>query len=529
MKTRYIQLFVAAALLAACEKSEESISDTPIQPLSIEISVSDAVSRTIDMQYGTSFAAGDLIGFFALDANGKILINNQPIKFNGLRWTGTIAYKENMAQFFSYYPYRSNMNGMSSEQALIDAFEPLTDQSMETAYRDSDLLTGAGTIDPAKNVIRFNFSHRMTMLELQLPLRKWQLASDAGFVFTSPVEGTPLNELTIDETPVTPYYPAGSRIARVLLKPSAKATTVTGVFPDGQTEKIVQKVIPAEQLAEGMFKRINIQYVCKETQIYDLQPGDFLMKDGSIWPRYATTNCIPEGQLVGLIFQTDATRIGEAESKALGTGSVPHGLVISLPQTNRSYAWSMNYDADEGLNKLSTPQANYNSLSGLANCNTIWTNHPDEFSPTSNETTSKYPLFWKAYTYDQVVERPDPQIRKTTPWFVPSSGQLWDFGRNIMGATALDGLKTSVDMASSSSFISTFSDYGAGAVDQFNERIKATSKTFMTVNMLTSDEAQPRSGTGQCCYWSYRPSTGKVTCESRPKGQNDPAWFVLAF
>ena len=83
-KRTYITLFLwAAALLSGCTGDEEIVGGQS-SLLTVAVTAADFSSdegmatRTTDIGYSTTFAAGDRIGIFAIADDGIILDHNQP-------------------------------------------------------------------------------------------------------------------------------------------------------------------------------------------------------------------------------------------------------------------------------------------------------------------------------------------------------------------------------------------------------------------------------------------------------------------
>ena len=89
-KRTYITLFLwAAALLSGCTGDEEIVGGQS-SLLTVAVTAADFSSdegmatRTTDIGYSTTFAAGDRIGIFAVADDGIILDNNIPVSYTHL-------------------------------------------------------------------------------------------------------------------------------------------------------------------------------------------------------------------------------------------------------------------------------------------------------------------------------------------------------------------------------------------------------------------------------------------------------------
>ena len=146
--------------------------------------------------------------------------------------------------------------------------------------------------------------------------------------------------------------------------------------------------------------------------------GDYFYSDGTY-----STALDPNKTVIGIVFQTDKKRIGEAEKKALAANGVtePHGLVMAVKNVGTTLVWSSeNKDFDELTNCETKDQCN-DDISGLHNYNTVIAYAEGEGK------LSAYPAFEAVKNYG--VEAP----ANTTGWYLPAVGQWYDFFANLGG------------------------------------------------------------------------------------------------
>lgn len=153
--------------------------------------------------------------------------------------------------------------------------------------------------------------------------------------------------------------------------------------------------------------------------------GDFYYADGT-WSTAldASKTCI------GIVFQTDPSRIGDKEKQVLAAKGVatPHGLVMSLKTVTKSLmGWGEDHDFSE-LTKCTDKVACNADINGLLNYTTVI----DYAAANNKELEDYYPAF-KAVR-DYVVQAPE----KTTGWYLPSIGQWYDFTANLGGLPSWD-------------------------------------------------------------------------------------------
>lgn len=172
----------------------------------------------------------------------------------------------------------------------------------------------------------------------------------------------------------------------------------------------------------------------------DLKIGDYFYSDGTTSDgglrgiyadgslKMADVKPAPvEGKtVIGIVFQTDPARIGAAEKEALAAKGVkkPHGLVIAVKNAAMEVPWSRNR-TDTDLPNVSTVAACYEDIDGFSHTHAIWSSQDYTGDPNT------YPAF-KA-----VADYTVPAPGRTTGWFLPSIGQLWNLFEILGDVAAL--------------------------------------------------------------------------------------------
>lgn len=156
------------------------------------------------------------------------------------------------------------------------------------------------------------------------------------------------------------------------------------------------------------------------TDLTQAQIGDYYLSDGTLRRSNYQFTPAEKAKVIGVVFQTNPDRIGQAEKDALSAKGVttPHGLVMSVKLANdgEPCAWK-DVDEDEtGLTDMATVADAYKDISGLANYQKV--------KETDDDFTN-HPAFKAVAEFK--VEAPE----KSTGWFLPSSGQLWDLAANL--------------------------------------------------------------------------------------------------
>ena len=157
--------------------------------------------------------------------------------------------------------------------------------------------------------------------------------------------------------------------------------------------------------------------------------------------------------VIGIVFCTDASRIGDGEKKKLSDLGVtaPHGLVMALTNAGGGCKWGEygkdeNADGQSGkpfVENITTLQKQYNHISGYAE--THWIGDKMKDLAESSYTADTYKAFDVALNYGATTETAQYAApEKTTGWFLPGMGQWWDILENL-GGVDLSSYKTSTN------------------------------------------------------------------------------------
>ena len=217
-------------------------------------------------------------------------------------------------------------------------------------------------------------------------------------------------------------------------------------------------------------KEVKRRFTADELKIGDYFYSDGTWSDGGLRRLYTDGSVVIAAEkpaplngktVVGIVFQTDKSRIGSKEKDKLGGEDKAHGLVMSVKNAAMSQKWGPN-SQDEGLTECKTKADNYNDISGYGNC---------EHIRTCRGNFDDYLAFKAADGYNTTC----PVSATTTGWYLPSSGQWWDIMQNLGGCPALAKLD---EQTSSQSGDFTWSDQGdvLAALNAWMEKIATGSK-----------------------------------------------------
>lgn len=550
MKIQNIYHLLQAALLlllVSCTQEEFPAVQDKAQQLTISVTDGGYTSavenmktrvetRAVENGYTTEFTEGDACGFYMV-RGGKPVYSNVKLTAEKDAATGGILWKTDGTtlaagmdgeSYYLYYPYQADMAGKTATPAegavmtdaeffkpLIDGWQPGDDQSTHAAYTASDLMTAGGSTTGTGNTIHLSFAmkHRMALAVIEMPKTVYK------FIDANVPDYTVGAEATFTGT-AKPLRMADGTY-RYLVHSSMP--TIEGCYDGGNREFTI--TTSASHPVVGEYKRYKVDGAAEtiknvtyaESGIARI--GDFYCtKDngttGYLIPKEADETTVQAATVVGIVFQTDKSRIGQAEKNALGGKDKVHGLVMSVKNIATRQAWSL-FHKDEGLTTCKTKADNYNDISGYGNCEHIRTNRGNFDS---------YPAFKAAYDYNTTC----PVPATTTGWYLPASGQWWDILQNLGGCPALADVtqQTSPDIAGE--FLWKSQGDVPAALNKWMENIAVGDKD--TFNNLVSFCSSSEHSTYHTWYWILNNFQGMVRCiwESKFDG-SDNVRPVLAF
>ena len=550
MKIQNIYHLLQAALLlllVSCTQEEFPAVQDKAQQLTISVTDGGYTSavenmktrvetRAVENGYTTEFTEGDACGFYMM-RGGKPVYSNVKLTAEKDAATGGIMWKTDGTtlaagmdgeSYYLYYPYQADMAGKTATPAegavmtdaeffkpLIDGWQPGDDQSTHAAYTASDLMTAGGSTTGTGNTIHLSFAmkHRMALAVIEMPKTVYK------FIDANVPDYTVGAEATFTGT-AKPLRMADGTY-RYLVHSSMP--TIEGCYDGGNREFTI--TTSASHPVVGEYKRYKVDGAAEtiknvtyaESGIARI--GDFYCtKDngttGYLIPKEADETTVQAATVVGIVFQTDKSRIGQAEKNALGGKDKVHGLVMSVKNIATRQAWSL-FHKDEGLTTCKTKADNYNDISGYGNCEHIRTNRGNFDS---------YPAFKAAYDYNTTC----PVPATTTGWYLPASGQWWDILQNLGGCPALADVtqQTLPDIAGE--FLWKSQGDVPAALNKWMENIAVGDKD--TFNNLVSFCSSSEHSTYHTWYWILNNFQGMVRCiwESKFDG-SDNVRPVLAF
>ena len=357
-----IALMVLSAALASCTQEEIVLNDVPTrQVLNISVNTQDFVSEDgsrattgTDENRTTAFVKGDEMGIYVISNDGTVICNNEKLVYDGKAWNAEneLYYWKN-ANYIAYYPYNADLTAqnITTVDAIKTKFAESDDfytQNTAEAYEKADLML-AEVNNPADEIIQFNLAHQFSMVEINVPVRKY-VTSD-GYKYTAPVGMADDSTIKIGESDVK-HYKAGKGKFRIIVHSGEISLTLYGRFKKDKNVPVYFGKSEAESinLEANSCKVYNVTYnKISETEVErDIEVGDYYYADGSIYPygNQDENHCpapVKNG-CIKIVFST--TGVNDTD----GVNTWNHGYVLSFKNTPDVGMWSADATVTLGEN-----------------------------------------------------------------------------------------------------------------------------------------------------------------------------------
>ena len=354
----------------------------------------------------------------------------------------------------------------------------ISDQSNGYAAFDVLYATAIGRYDQA---VTLRFLHRMAKIEVTLTagegITEEELEGATVTIFGDPITHSTAGLVSPGDQSdgeIKPYYDAATKKYEALVppqdmtgKPFIRISIGSNAFtytPDTEAagkfdffggkryayaitvkaNGIDVKAVTGATWSDGGEENITSKQVqlfkADELKIGDYFYSDGTWSDGGLRKRYDDGNVViadpkpapvltnpktgASRTVVGIVFQTDKSRIGAKEKEKLGGEDKVHGLVMCVKNAATNQKWSTAWNIGEFPKECATIADSYNDISGYGNCEHIRSSHG---------SFDNYPAFKDADGYNTTC----PVPTTTTGWYLPSVGQLWDIFQNLGCVTAL--------------------------------------------------------------------------------------------
>lgn len=557
MKIQNIYHLLQAALLlllaASCTQEEFPAVQDKAQQLTISVTDGGYTSavenmktrvetRAVENGYTTEFTEGDACGLFmirGLYSDKKMIYSNVKLTAERDAATGSLVWKPEAGttlegglsdeEYYLYYPYKADLDDTVIRNLLeyaitnpqLPFFYPLVnrwpvevDQSSYADYTASDLMTASctPTLENGKLRLDFVMAHELPLVVIEMPKTVYRFTDANVPDYTVGAEAT----FTGTAKPLR----MADGTYRYLVHSSMP--TIEGSYDGGNREFTI--TTSASHPVVGEYKRYKVDGAAEtiknvtyaESGIARI--GDFYCTKnngttGYLIPKEADETTVQAAKVVGIVFQTDKSRIGAKEKEKLGGEGNVHGLVMAVKNIATRQAWGL-FGMDEGLTTCRTKADNYNDISGYGNCEHIRTNRGNFDS---------YPAFKAAYDYNTTC----PVPATTTGWYLPASGQWWDILQNLGGCPALADVTQQTSPDTGEFLWKSQGDVPA-ALNKWMENIAVGDKD--TFNNLVSFCSSSEHSKYHTWYWILNNFQGMVRCIWASKfDDGDNVRPVLAF
>lgn len=439
MKSSMMLMAVSAAL-ASCTQ-EDVQQNTPAQlsdnELKLSVStqdfVSDAQGRAItnnDKTRTSKFENGDQMGLYIFSEDREVLCDNLLYTYTDGKWTtDKTIYQYKNAQYVAYFPYCKDLSGVTGAESITEYFKDnilsTVSQTNAETYEQADLMIATTSQVDGSNV-KLTLAHQFSMIELNVPCRKYITSKTDGFQYAAPVK----MEVEINEK--TELYRAADGVYRMIVAPGTTPTIVGSVeYDENMPINFSSKSegVTMNALAAGTFTQFNVTYTDPAVKgltkdevtgryIRPLQPGDYYYSDGTIYPYTEGTVDQPftEG-CIGVIFE-------------VGTGAPGtewnHGSVLALNNAHKDWTrWG------DDPSRIDPVEGNgSNGLSGEEEFSFL-KNKMDGYQMSNVLTRSGDCALNKVDQFETTYPQYIAPDGISSGWYIPSSGQLLAIMENL--------------------------------------------------------------------------------------------------
>lgn len=306
------------------------------------------------------------------------------------------------------------------------AWKTADNQSEYAGYTASDLMTAKGTIDDKS--LSFDMTHRMALVIVNFPQSSYKFTNEPAIPDYTLISASDVAFKNRQPRQISPASYA------MLVNPGSSDMNFSGTYSLNGENRNWQFTSAA---VAGTANNYNIDTDKGSGQMeHLLQVGDYFLADGRLLSKDADANTVAAADVIGIVYNIDPARIGEAEKQALG-GTV-HGSVISTTDVTSPYelfAWctaETNRDESEigfefimGATSAETRDKADAQISGLRDLNNIREKRPDEYA------AGEYEVFFYATQHGSGHKDFAALQAATTGWYVPAIGQWFDVVRNL--------------------------------------------------------------------------------------------------
>ena len=487
MKSSMMLMAVSAAL-ASCTQ-EDVLQNTPAQPsdneLKLSVStqdfVSDAQGRAItnnDDKRTSEFENGDQMGLYIFSEDGEVLCDNLLYTYtDGIWTTDKTIYQYKNAQYVAYFPYCKDLSGVTGAESITEYFKAnilsTVSQTNAETYEQADLMVSTLSQVDGTNV-KLTLAHQFSMIELNVPCRKYITSETDGFQYAAPVK----MDVKINEK--TDLYRVADGVYRMIVAPGTTPMIVGSVeYDENMPINFSSSSATMNALVAGTFTQFNVTYTDPAVEgltvdeatgryIRPLQPGDYYYSDGTIYPYTEGEVDQPfEEGCIGVIFE-----VGVGAPNTEWT----HGSVLALNNAHKD--WTRWGDTPSRIDPVEG-----NGSNGLSGEDEFYflKGKMDGYQMSKVLTRSGDCALDKVEQFETTYPQYIAPDGISSGWYIPSSGQLLAIMENL----------GDYNFTSENYMVNT--DNGTtkkNALDKVQKKIEIVGGTFWDENDVASNAPQ---------------------------------------
>lgn len=487
MKSSMMLMAVSAAL-ASCTQ-EDVLQNTPAQPsdneLKLSVStqdfVSDAQGRAItnnNDKRTSEFENGDQMGLYIFSEDGEVLCDNLLYTYtDGIWTTDKTIYQYKNAQYVAYFPYCKDLSGVTGAESITEYFKAnilsTVSQTNAETYEQADLMVSTLSQVDGTNV-KLTLAHQFSMIELNVPCRKYITSETDGFQYAAPVK----MDVKINEK--TDLYRVADGVYRMIVAPGTTPTIVGSVeYDENMPINFSSSSATMNALVAGTFTQFNVTYTDPAVEgltvdeatgryIRPLQPGDYYYSDGTIYPYTEGEVDQPfEEGCIGVIFE-----VGVGAPNTEWT----HGSVLALNNAHKD--WTRWGDTPSRIDPVEG-----NGSNGLSGEDEFYflNGKMDGYQMSKVLTRSGDCALDKVEQFETTYPQYIAPDGISSGWYIPSSGQLLAIMENL----------GDYNFTSENYMVNT--DNGTtkkNALDKVQKKIEIVGGTFWDENDVASNAPQ---------------------------------------
>ena len=262
--------------------------------------------------------------------------------------SGIDIYGSAGVTFIAYYPFRSDMSGKTSVDAIKSAFPIQSDQSTKNGFDNSNLLIA--TTDFFGGTLQFHFSPAFAMVQIDFSTEFEAYSSTNSFTYK--IYGK--DDAIVLSSSSLSFYKSGSAYRRIV-KPSSTGTFNVVASLHNDAMKITCNNINIPALASGNYGTVAFSAFNRDQQI-----GDLVYNSGgelAFFPGNCST--VPQTDCIGVVYQIGAGK-DDYPSNYGSKLSAIHGYAIALNNAGETI-WAQSEDVVVGCSSHVTDFLGYSN------------------------------------------------------------------------------------------------------------------------------------------------------------------------